>query len=524
MTDSSLNNQQAFAPANNYWDNMSNWAKPVNANAFTQGTQALNSMGSTVNSENPNATGFTASSQGPTGGGFDPSASLPTTQAGAVAANTANTSTGTQNSGVGNTASETNSSSQTSAGNTLNTENALNKSTQSGQTAAQSSSGSGLFGGLGSALGSIAGLAGNQLGLGQQISGYASTVGNSLFGTPLNTTATAEQSFAANGGGFASGAFQNPATAGYIDAAGDSVEAGTPGAIGIDATTAGQLESGGTSFIPDAADAASSGVGGTLASGGEGGAIGGLEGLGYSDIAGLGGANAEDAQVGGTIGGTIGGVVGSIIPVVGTFIGAAVGGAIGSVVGGLFGPGAGTSEATTFGTYSNGTIQNADTQSKGGSTAPAITTGNQLASLIGNASSSLGFTPVAGLAIGGGYNSLYSPGGASDPGLLYVSGDQSLPGSTSDSLSGNTPITFNPQDASSTTTAYFTALSDVAAASGYTNTSALYDWFYGQPTAEGSNPGGGIPQVGVPSSTSSINPQSNSLAGTPNINSGVPMV
>lgn len=451
---------QVFAPGTNYWDNPANWAKPVQGNQFTTGTQALNSVGS-INSENPAATAFASSSQGPQGGGFNPQSSVPQ----GSQSTPQNTNTGTQNSSVGNTGSQTSGTANNIMGineNLLNQGQSQQSSTSNSSSSGQSSSGSGLSG-FSNLVGSLGNQAGNALGLsGQgsltsQITGGINEAGLGFgFGTGSSTlgAVTGNEASLLAGYGVAPGA-SSAASASAADTVG--------GFSGYGANAGGELTS--------------ASLGGVLGGAGLGAGIGSV----YGMLTGKTGAQATNADIGGALGGAGGAVLGaelgSVIPGIGTVIG----GVAGSIIGGLFGPGAGTSDSGQAGTLmANGGIDPNSVITGGknpssGTQSFVSSANNQFSSLSQSASSALGIKFNTSLDFNAQDSTLHGgPWIAVQPASGYA-------------RDGTGQISINPTDAGSVASAYYQALTYAANQSGYTDTNALYSWFYGQPT-QGANP------------------------------------
>lgn len=436
MTDSPQQPQLALASNSmDYWDNQANWAKPVAANQFTSGTQALNSM-NTVNAESPEATGFAATNQGINGGEFNSASSVPNTAAGQAAASTAST-TGAQNSSVGNTSAQTTNNSQTNTGNVLGELNALNgnNNSNSSNNANNSASTAGTLpsGIVSQGLQALGFSKASTTGLGTAIGNSINQFGADEFG--LNAVAPS----ALSGAGVAAGA---------------STEAEAEAADNIASFSGGNAALG----------ASGASLTSLLGSAGAGAGIGSL-------LANITGENAVGSTIGGAIGGAAGGAIlgaelGSVIPGLGTVIGA-IGG---SLLGGLFGPGKGTnaSAVSTELTASGALSQPSYTSKNPNSTSQSFVqnTSSAFNSLAEAASQALGINFNTSL----GFNSSYSSqhGG----GAIELAG-------YGPNNSGSGWMFFDPSNSKATSTAYFQALSDAAQQSGYTDSQSLYNWFYG---------------------------------------------
>lgn len=191
------------------------------------------------------------------------------------------------------------------------------------------------------------------------------------------------------------------------------------------------------------------------------GAIGGNK-IGGSIGGGIGGALGSAAA--GALGGTeLGAMLGSWAGPVGTAIGAIGGSLLGSVFGNTTKP----TSASEFGETLTPNASNLSPTfgSKNNDTGFSQTMSGSVNTMLQQASSALGIN-FGQVGLHGGYNSLYSGGGQSDPGFI--------------SVNGGSNISFNPTDPTSTSNAMYSALTQIAGASGYTNTQDLYNWFYGQ--------------------------------------------
>lgn len=408
----------------------------------------LSGFGGNINSEQSN-------NSSPTGS-FNPQSSVPaaTTQQSAPAS----TSTGQANSSVGNTSSQTN----TAVGiNQSTNQTLLNPNQNQQQQNGQSSTGLSGFGNILSSLG------------GQAVSGFQKLTG--IGGGVANGVSNSINDFGASLFGSGGG------TAGYVNAAGDSVAAGSAGAIPVTASTDASLASSGGDLASAGGGTAS--LTGVLGGAGFGAGIGSL----YGSIAGLQGANAGNADIGGALGGAAGAAVfgaeaGSIIPGLGTIIGAGAG----AILGGLFGPGSAATNADGFGERIkvDGTLDSATSQEGSKNAGPVAGFGqasvNTFSTLAQSASSTLGIKFNPNLTIGAVISTKHpGPGGPAALGVQTLDSGGSYD-------SGK--IFFNPQDNKSVADAYYKVLTDAAQQSGYTDSTALYNWFYGQgPLSDNNN-------------------------------------
>lgn len=235
---------------------------------------------------------------------------------------------------------------------------------------------------------------------------------------------------------------------------------------------------------------------------------GGLGALGGGVLANLLGENSTGGSIGGGLGaaagsvlaGTsavgasaIGATLGSALPIVGTI----AGGVIGAIVGGLFGGGTPTSAIYNQANYS---ATGAETnESLAGEKNPGGYA-NFGTSVLGN----LGvLTTAASSALGIQFN----PDSLVDAGISTQHGGASIDVESNDGqLSNSGQMFFNYQDPTSTGTAYYNSLVDLAGQAGYTNTTALYNWFYGV----------GQTDSGQSNASSPINiaPQGSTFSGT----------
>lgn len=186
--------------------------------------------------------------------------------------------------------------------------------------------------------------------------------------------------------------------------------------------------------------------------------------------------NPVNGMIGGALGGALGAAtgitsgiamgatLGSIVPGLGTVIGAVVGG-LGSR---LFGNKTAPTTADAFATHvdSTGALTNPSYTSKnaGNSAGYAQNEAESFSKVLSQASKDLGINFNKDVELEGGYNSKYS--GGPQPGYLRV-------------FNGNTPSAYfiDPNDTASQSTAFKSALQNVASQSGYTNMDALNAWF-----------------------------------------------
>lgn len=326
----------------------------------------------------------------------------------------------------------------------------------------------------------VFGLSSNQVG---QLAGKGITSSlspNSTFNTLLNNidqfgtnfgfgAPTSATSVAANAGDLGLGNF--------VNAAGDSVAAGTEGATAV-GSNAGLSQL----FADATASTDAAGVGGAAASG-----IGTLSstlggaGIGYLAgglISHLTGENATGSSIGGAIGGAAGAAFGgaaltSLGLELGSFagpVGMAVGAVGGAVLGGLFGN---NSPATSTGGFdgplsSTGSVTDPLYGSKNGSTEEAHNIDNQVDTLFSDASKKLNLDFGSNVYIKGGTNTLHSgPGGSLNAAQIgYLDVMNSKTGDL-------TRFNFDPADLQQKQTAYIGALKQAASVAGYTNTDAL---------------------------------------------------
>ena len=199
-------------------------------------------------------------------------------------------------------------------------------------------------------------------------------------------------------------------------------------------------------------------------------------------ITGFTGGNQTSGMIGGGLGGalgaatgvtsgiTMGATLGSVVPGLGTVIGAVAG----SILGGLFGPGAPTSaEAGGGSVNANGTVNYAMGGSKNGGAVAGYSQGatSAFSGLLSKATQDLGFQVAPGVLFNSEISTKHpGPGG---PAVLSLNDGN-----------GKNVFTqwYTPGDTNSTVSTYFGILSAAAKASGYTDTQALHDWFYGTGT------------------------------------------
>ncbi len=276
-----------------------------------------------------------------------------------------------------------------------------------------------------------------------------SGVGKSLMGGVTNSIndfgatlgfANTDTSLALQAGLGAQDAAALGSTAMGFDAAGDSVIAGSAADVSGAAVSPG-LFGGAT-------------LSGTL----------GAAGLGFMGGGILANALGENAT-GGSIGGGIGAGIGFMVA---GPIGALVGGIGGSLFGGMFGNNTPKTDVSQFNYNPGATNASPQLLSRGNGT----NVGGQQAyggfsPVLSQAAKDLGFTIDPKVAIAGGTNSLYGPQGQP----AYIGANKGS-GSYNLGLYG-----FNPKDPASMQTAYLSTIKSVAKASGYTDMTAIDNWF-----------------------------------------------
>lgn len=203
----------------------------------------------------------------------------------------------------------------------------------------------------------------------------------------------------------------------------------------------------------------------------------GAAGLGYTAgglLSNVTGGNKTGSSIGGGIGAAagyaIGGPIGGVIGTVG-----------GSYIGGMFGNNTPATSASEFseGLTPNGQNITPSYGAKNNGSNINETVANSFNNVASNASSALGINFNPQISLHGGYNTLHS--GGPQPGFIQVNAP-------------NQPMQsyfFSPQDINSVSDAYFGALTNIAAQSGYTDTQALHNWYYGSQDsnqAQSSNP------------------------------------
>lgn len=432
---------------NDYWNNPSNWAKPVNggfnpnsqniqaqAGGAATGPLAMAQTNTNENSNGSNQQSQQSNLQSPTVG------------------NTANATSGTANGIIA-------SNNQT----LLNPAGNAQQQPQQQQTGLNPSTFSNAIGTAGKGLfNQLTGTTGG-------IQGAINSLGTSLgFGTGSSTlgAVTGSQASLLASYGVAPGA-SSVAAASAAD--------GVGGFTGYGAQAGGGLTSASLSSV--------------LGGAGFGVGIGGL-------IAGFTGGNQTGGMIGGGIGGalgaatgissgiTMGATLGSIVPGLGTVIGAVAGSLLGGMLGNKSPP---TNADSWYAKLTPTGSLNYNTQG-GGSKNPGPITGfgqqgtEAFSALAQSAGATLGiqYNPniTANVAI-----STKHPGPNGDTAAIEI--DTTNGGGQYDS--GR--IYFNPSDNTSVANAYYQALVGTAAQSGYTDTQSLYNWFYGQGpvTGTGSN-------------------------------------
>lgn len=328
--------------------------------------------------------------------------------------------------------------SQGTASNTNNTNSNAQQSSNSGLTS--------LAGTVAQQLG-LSGLKSTLSGVGSSITGAINDFGaNTLGFGELGTSAGAQTLYQ----GFGAGA--------------DSISTG----FGADGVATG-FGAGGA----DVGATAGSLTGATLSSTLGGAGIGAAVGSVYAGLTGESGGKGEDSEVGGGIGGAIGTV---ILPGIGT----AVGSVLGSIVGGLFGSNA-TSDSGYSGTLrASGGLDEIAASDSGKNpsqgTEAFVHQANNAFSMI---------SQQASQALGINFNTA----------IDFDANDSTLHGGPNIGVNSNGQLgttglmSFDPSNATQTADTYYQALSFAAKASGYTDTTALYNWYYGigAPT-NGSNP------------------------------------
>lgn len=529
---SSFNNPVS-AGWNQFWQQqLQQGTKPVSGNALQSDTQSIHEMGS-PNLESSAGSGFASGSQGPSGGGFNPQSSLPSTPTSQIAANTAG------NSSVGSTSSQTSGT----ANDIINTNQSLinpqstNKSSNA-NTSGSTGLSSGVFSG---AVSAINGLTGGTGSLASQVGGIGSSItnginnfgvnylglGSGIAGTGEAALASGENSLAnagsldsaftsegvplADAQNLASNAFNTSSTVDSAFAqglAGNSAattsSAGTASDIASTAAEDPELAVGGTSLL------------GVLGGAGAGYGIGSI----YGSLTGLGGSNATNADIGGALGGAAGIAGGAAASTalgleLGSAagpIGMAVGAVAGAILGGLFGSGTPTN-ADTYNTTLGAVNQGQESSKNPGTTAGfGQAQSDAFANLATQAGAALGFTPDPNIQFGATISTQHP--GAGGPAALFLN-------SADDKI--NTGLDFyTPGNVQSTSTAYYNTLVAAAASSGYTDTTALHNWFYGQGTNSNTDPTSGsysnvtIAPQGA-SASSSISPNTSNSFSNVNI-------
>lgn len=425
-----INPQSMLTDTTTPWTSFINNQKNASATAFNgneSNKDPLSDFGSAISgSTNSSATG-----------NFNPQAGQPTPSS--TSSTPTSTSTGQTNSAVGNT---TNQGTSTVQGIQQQNQQLLNKPSEPTN---QIQSGTGLSS-FGNIISSLGGQASKAI---SSFTGAGSSAINSLndFGASIGFGGVPAETFGPS-------------------AVGSSAEAFGPAAG----------EAFGPAYGGAAADAnaiTSTSLSGVLGGAGIGAGIGSI----YGSLTGLQGSNTTNAEIGGGIGGAIGS---AILPGIGTALGS-IGG---SVIGGLFGPdSAPTSADSYYGKLTPSGGLNPDTVG-GGSKNPGSVTGfgqksvGAFNTLATSAASTLGFQFNPNISIDAAISTLHpGPGGTAALEVDTVNG-----GGNYDSGK----IFFNPNDATSASNAYYKALTDAAAQSGYTDTQSLYNWYYGQGTLSNS--------------------------------------
>lgn len=272
-----------------------------------------------------------------------------------------------------------------------------------------------------------------------------------------------------------------------VNAAGDSVEAGT----GI---------------------AAAPGLGSILGAG----ALGALGG-------GFLAKSLGENQLGGSIGGGIGAAAGMAFGgagaaalglELGSFagpVGALVGGIGGALIGGAFGNNTKPTSASEFlfSPSASGGVNNETFGAKGNTSNINHTLVNDFSSLTSGASKALGINFNPNAIVSGGFNSMYS--GGNQPGYIGMQTGQRY--------------YFDPNDPASKNTAYLNTLTDAAKVAGYTDTTALTNWFNSNVGSNGKQNGVGTAQMpSIPVAGQSFADFISKTKGTSNGTNGTPSV
>lgn len=349
------------------------------------------------------------------------------------------------------------------------------------------------------------------------INQLASTLGSKVAGPALSDVTNSINQFGQNTLGFGAGYGAQAADQGLASTFG--TEASQSADLG---SFLGEDTSAATGAYEDQAAASSlaaEGDVGTLGSassllGAAGGAVGGYA-IG-GEVANLTGGNVQGGQIGGAIGGLGGTLAGGAVAAeigleLGSFagpVGMVVGAVAGALIGSMFGSSAPT--AVSQGSYTPAQGLSSETSLTRGGASAANGTGaiGGFDSSLQRASTTLGFKIDPSIAVSAGTNTKHNPD-PSKPGYIGASD-----GKSSYDLSLNY---FTPGDQASMQNAYYDTIQSIAQASGYTDTKALHDWFYGTNQASTTTPATAAPSL-IPKAGTASNM---GISIAPNTNQGV---